>query len=162
METSEHCGKRAGSHSGGMCGLGPDWRHQRVLVHCDNMAVVQVITAQSSKDRTLMHLLRCIQFFCAVGDFKLRAAHIPGSTNTPADAVSRNHLQGFFNAAPQVHRHPTPIPAPLWSFLSSQQPEWKSPAWRAWLRTSLQTAWRQALIGPTGPASQSSCKSATY
>ena len=106
---------------------GPDWRHQRMLVHCDNMAVVQVITTQSSKDRTLMHLLRCIQFFCAVGDFKLRAAHIPGSTNTPADTVSRNHLQFFFNAPPQAHKHPTPIPAPLWSFLSSQQPEWRSP-----------------------------------
>lgn len=46
---------------------GRDWCHQQVLVQCDNMSVVQVITAQSSKDRTLMHLLRCIQFFCAVG-----------------------------------------------------------------------------------------------
>ena len=80
---------------------GPDWRHQCVLVHCDNMAVVQVITAQSSKDCTLMHLLWCIQFFCAVGDFKLRAAHILGFGNTPADAVSRNHLQGFFIAVPR-------------------------------------------------------------
>ena len=95
METSEHRGKRAGSHSGGLWGVGPDWRHQHMLVHCDSMAVVQVIMAQSSKDRTLMHLLRCIQFFCAVGDFKLRVAHIPGFTNTPADAASRNHLQVF-------------------------------------------------------------------
>ena len=82
---------------------GPDWRCQRVLVHCDNMAVAQVITAQSSKDFTLMHLLGCIHFFCAVGDFKPRAVHIPGSSNMPADAVSCNHLEVFFNVPPPRH-----------------------------------------------------------
>ena len=140
---------------------GPDWRHQRVLVQCDNMAVVQVITAKSSRGHTLMHLLRCIHFFCAVGDFKLRAEHISGCCNTPADAVSRNHLQVFFEAVPQAHRLPVPVPAPLWNFLTSQQPEWRSPAWREWLRTSSQTAWHQAPARPTRPASHSLCSSAT-
>lgn len=54
----------------------PQWDYKEVLVQCDNMVVVQVITAQSRKDCTLMHRLRCILIFCAMGDFKLRAEHI--------------------------------------------------------------------------------------
>ena len=61
--------------------------YQQVLVQCDNMAVVQVISAQSSRDRTIMQLLRCIHFFCAANDFKLRAKHIPGRHNVLADAI---------------------------------------------------------------------------
>ena len=58
-----HCRQRVSSNCGGVCHLGLEWRHQQVLVLFDNMAVVQVISAQSSRDRTLMHLLRCIHFF---------------------------------------------------------------------------------------------------
>lgn len=54
---------------------GPRWQSQCVLVQCNNIAVVHVITARSSKDKVLMHLLRCIHFFCAVQDFQLRVEH---------------------------------------------------------------------------------------
>lgn len=142
----------------------PVW-NARSMMHIHNPKWVPtatfVITAQSSKDCTLMHLLRCIQLFCSVGNFKLRAEHIPGYSNMPADAVSRSHLKVFFKVPPQVHRHPTPIPALLWSFLSGQQPEWRSPAWRKWLRTSSQTASHHVLVGPTRSASQNLCSSAT-
>ena len=39
---------------------GPYWQHRQVLVLSDdNMAVVHVIHSQSSKERTILHLLRC-------------------------------------------------------------------------------------------------------
>ena len=60
---------------------GLEWHHQQVLVLCDNIVVVQVIVAQLSRDRTLMHLLRCSHLFCAANDFKLRAEHIQGRHN---------------------------------------------------------------------------------
>ena len=102
----EHCGQRVSPNCSGLC---PLWHHQHVLVLCDNMAVVQVLAAQSSRDHTLMHLLRCIHFFCAANDFKLRAKHIPGQAKTLADAISRNHLQVFFSEAPQAQSQPSHI-----------------------------------------------------
>ena len=120
-----------------------------MLVLCDNMAVVQVLSAQSSRDHTLMHLLRCIHFVCASNDFKLRAEHIPGQAKTLADAISRNHLQVFFSEAPQAQSQPSHISEQLWTFLTSRQPEWRSPAWQEWLQSSLRTAWSRALINLT-------------
>ena len=76
----------------------------RSMMHIHNPEWVPtatfVITAQSSKDCTLMHLLRCIQLFCAVDNFKLRAEHIPRYSNMPADTVSCSHLKVFFKVPP--------------------------------------------------------------
>ena len=72
------------------------------------MTVVQVITAQCSKDPTLMHLLRCVLFFCADGDFKLRVKRISGRSNTFVASICRS----FFRRFPG-HRHPMPISDPL-------------------------------------------------
>ena len=84
---------------------GPRWQSQHVLVYCDNIAGVHVITAQSSKDMTLMHLLRCIRFFSAVHNFQIRAEHIPGQQNVIVDSISRNNLQEALSA----QHKPTPI-----------------------------------------------------
>ena len=76
---------------------GPRWRPQHnVLVHCDSIAVVHAITARSSKDAILMHLLRCIPFFSAVRNIQIRAEHIPGQHIVVADSISRNNLQVLF------------------------------------------------------------------
>ncbi len=37
---------------------GSSWANTKVLFLCDNMAVVQVINKQSSRDGKIMHLLR--------------------------------------------------------------------------------------------------------
>ena len=136
---------------------GPQWQHKHVLVWCDNLSVVHVIKAQSSKDPTLMHLLRCIHFFCALHDFKLRAEHIPGRHNVIADSISRNNLQVFFKEVPSAHPQPASLPPPLVLFLMQEQQDWQSPTWRQWLKASSSTAWQQALGGRTQLDSQSSC-----
>ena len=106
---------------------------------------IQVILALSSRDWTLKHPLRCIHLFCAANDFKLRAEHIPGHFNVLADAISHNHLQVLFRELPLAQSQPLPIPEQLWTFVTSHQSEWRSPAWREWLQASSQTAWHQAL-----------------
>lgn len=123
----------------------PQWQHKQLLVLCDNLAVVCVITAQSSKDPTLMHLLRCIHLFRALHDFKLRAEHIPGQHNVIADSISRNNLQVFFKEVPSAQRQPAFLPPPLVLFLVKQQQDWRLPTWKEWLRTSSITAWQQVL-----------------
>lgn len=39
-----------------------------------------------------MHLLRCLIFYVELYHFDFVAVHLPGTCNTAADALSRNHL----------------------------------------------------------------------
>ena len=123
---------------------GPHWQHKCVQVYCDNMAVVNILYTQTSKDARIMHLLRCLHFFCASYDLRLRASHIKGVLNTAADAISRNLPQVFSQVCPGANKSPTPTPPQLWSLLVTSQPDWLSPTWRQLLDTSLKAAWRTA------------------
>ena len=117
---------------------GPYWQHRQVLVLSDNMAVVHVINSQSSKERTILHLLRCLHFICAGYDITLKADHIVGVHNLAADALSRNLMQVFRSAVPAANPQPTPVPQALWQLLVTEELDWRSPGWRQLLKTSLQ------------------------
>ena len=80
---------------------------------CDNMAVVQVITALTSKDPTIMHLLRFLFYNLALHNIYIRAEHVPGLWNTIADSLSRNFMQVFQQLTPKANPYPTPIPGAL-------------------------------------------------
>ena len=45
---------------------GPQWSHSQVQVQCDNLFVVHTLRTLTSKNKTTMHLLRCMHFFCAI------------------------------------------------------------------------------------------------
>ena len=123
---------------------GPYWKHKKIQVLCDNMAVVLVLNSLSTKDTSMLHFMRCLHFFCAHFDVKLRATHIPGVLNDIADVISRNHMQIFRRLRPSALLNPTPIPSPLWQMLVPQTPDWLSPTWRALLKTSLEGVLLQA------------------
>lgn len=130
------------------------WRGNQILVQCDNMAIVQIIAANTSTDAIIMHLLRGLHFFSAYYSINLRAVHIPGSVNICADAISRNLLQVFFRENPHARRYPTPIPEYLCDVLVRTQPDWRSGSWRGLLATSLRLASRIAQEDPTLQGSQ--------
>ena len=132
---------------------GPYWQGNQVLVQSDNMSVVNVITANTSRDKTIMHLLRGLHFICAFYNVNLRAMHIPGAKNVSADAISRDKLQVFFATNPTANREPTKIPDQLWEVLVLSQPDWLSPNWRESLTTSLRIASQTAHVGATQQAS---------
>ncbi len=93
------------------CGVwGPDWSHKRVEVHCNNMAVVLIIKAQTSCDKSIMHLLSCLHFICAIYDISLKATHLPGKENICADAISRNYLQVLAQHRPLINPRPSTFP----------------------------------------------------
>ena len=140
---------------------GPFWRGNQVLVLSDNMSVVNIIAANTSKDKTIMHLLRGLHFICAFYNLNLRATHIQGTNNLSADAVSRNKLQVFFKENPTARKEPTQIPEQLWEVLVLSQPDWLSPTWRESLIISLRTALQTALVEATLPARPPISTSAT-
>ena len=128
---------------------GPQWRNSRILIKCDNMAVVNIISRSTSRDHLVMHLLRTLHFISAFYGVQLIAQHIAGSDNTIADAISCNLPQVLFSHAPEAEPHPTPIPEPLWEMLVTSQPDWLSSTWRTSLTASLAIALHQAQEKPT-------------
>ena len=108
------------------------WRGSTVCAHCDNSAIVEVITNRKAKDPLLSHQLRAFFFMCAYFDFELIAAHTPGQENSAADALSRNALPSFFSQVPTAAQLPSQVPLDLKLGLNTVQPGWKSPDWTAW------------------------------
>ena len=108
---------------------------------CDNMAVVHVVSALSSKDPTIMHLLRCLCYYLARYNIHIRAKHVPGVLNTVADSISRNSMQVFRQLAPHASQYPTPVPTVLKELMTLDHQDWLLPAWRELLTVSSETAW---------------------
>ena len=65
------------------------WAHKRVLFRCDNLAVVQVIRTNETRDEFLACCLRNIWLIVSIYDIKLQIQHISGKNNRVADALSR-------------------------------------------------------------------------
>ena len=118
---------------------GKQWQGKRVLVWCDNLAVVQIIRGLGSRDPLLMHLLRLLYFFMAAHSIQLTANHIPGVHNTIADSLSRNFMQVFRQLLPAAHPTATEVPDELQHLLVTDHEIWLSPSWRESLKASLLT-----------------------
>ena len=113
---------------------GKQWQAKHIQFHSDNMAVVHILKTNSSKDATIMHLLRCLHFFCAKHDIRMSTVHILGVQNVMAVALSRNNIAFFFQLSPHAPQSPMLIPQQLWEAVVENQPDWLSPSWRARLK----------------------------
>eukprot|EP00117_Sycon_ciliatum_P034800 scpid21606/ scgid26485/ Integrase/recombinase xerD homolog len=85
-----------------------EWKSLRIEFQCDNSAVVDCIKSGTSRSPPMMSLVRCLYHLCVAHDCLISAVHIPGVTNTIADALSRNlvagiPLPGTHGTAPSGH-----------------------------------------------------------
>ena len=108
---------------------GEKWRGSTVQVLCDNSAVVSIVNSNTSRDKEVMHLLRCLAFISARFQFILVATHLPGQLNAAADALSRNRVDVFRAIMPQAEELPTEIPTTLLELLLFKKPDWTSWNW---------------------------------
>ena len=139
---------------------GACWRGRVVRVLCDNSAVVFAINAGRARDKLLMHLLRCLYFFCAHHCVTLVASHIQGAVNRVADAISRNHLDTFRSLVPQALPLPSVLRPSLCLLLLETSLTWTSPRWRQLFLCSLEGAWPTLRPDPTQPDRGASSASA--
>ena len=89
---------------------GAQWGKKRLLVHCDNQAVVHIWRTGTSKHESLMILVRTLFFTAASHNFTILLHHIQGVNNSMADALSRSEFHRFKHLAPNADKEPTPIP----------------------------------------------------
>lgn len=86
------------------------WSRKNIVVFCDNEATVNIINKGRSAIPFINKFVRRLTWSCVMGNFTLRAAHIPGLENKIADRLSRFKFQEFRDlcphAAPQSLRCP--------------------------------------------------------
>ena len=92
------------------------WGHllmrKRLLLYCDNLAVVNIINNGSSKKTDLMILMRTLFYICAKYNIECSASHIAGVRNGIADALSRRQLVRFRLLAPNADQDRTQLVKP--------------------------------------------------
>ena len=81
---------------------GPYFARCTALLQCDNLCLVAAISKGSSKDKTVMHLLRSLWFFAATFDIHIVTEHIAGTNNYKADMLSRNNITQFLLSNPDT------------------------------------------------------------
>ena len=101
------------------------WGGKAVECQCDNMAVVVVVNAGYSKDKSMMHLMWCMCFLVAHFQVQLRPCHVRGVDNIAVDALSHNDIPHFLQVVPDAVQ-PTAIPEKLVDLLVREQPDWTS------------------------------------
>ncbi|XP_049331184.1 uncharacterized protein LOC125799168 [Astyanax mexicanus] len=89
---------------------GHEWTRRVIFTHSDNLAVVNAINKGRSNSLSLMPLLQRLTWHSIMHQFILKAVHIPGSSNSIADSLSRFQFQKFRTLAPLSDPHPTPVP----------------------------------------------------
>ena len=93
--------------------LAARWAHRKVLIKCDNAAVVKVLTSSKTKDAFLGVCARNVWQVASLHDIEFSYVHIPGKYNVVADLLSR--WTGSEADICKLHSH---IPDPLWLVLN--------------------------------------------
>ena len=89
------------------------WKGKNIRIHCDNQAVVSVLTTGKTRDSRLAAIARNIFMEIAAYDICLRTVHISGKNNQVADNLSRFFLGNIYRERLyQSLKHPTWVPVP--------------------------------------------------
>lgn len=84
-------------------------RNKCIMFHCDNEAVVTILTKHTSKDSIVMKLVRRLIVQSLKNNFLFSSVHIMGKKNVLADRLSRLQVTNFRDLAPHMDSLPVLI-----------------------------------------------------
>ena len=94
------------------------WAHllknKRIMLHCDNMAVVNMINNMTSSCKNCMILIRLLVLNNLRFNRRTTAVYILTKNNDLSDALSRGQMLRYRRLAPQMEEFPWEIHADLW------------------------------------------------
>ena len=96
---------------------GRRWNRSRVIIDCDNMAVVESAKTFLPKDSHLCKLFRVLASLTIEHSFEIRLVHIAGKDNTDADNLSRMNISDFVKRYPEARAGRIRIPTDIINFL---------------------------------------------
>ena len=85
------------------------WNSKKVLIKCDNQAVVNVLRSGWAKDPFLGACARNIWYVAALADFDVQYVHVLGKNNRAVDLLSR-----WSNTLEDIKELHTLIVNPVW------------------------------------------------
>ena len=124
-------------------------KNANILYYCDNIAVVEIINKQTSRNKKVMEFLRPLILIMMRFNINLKSKHIPGVENILCDKISRFQVSDKLLRLYGMRLSPTPIPHHL-------QPGSSTKKWAA----LFQNAWLTLLKNPittTGHPFLNSC-----
>jgi hypothetical protein len=86
------------------------FKNKCLILRSDNMAVVHVINKNTSKDNTIMILVRQLVLICLKYNILVKSQHIMGSHNVISDLLSRSQIQKAKMVHTGLEEQPTPTP----------------------------------------------------
>ena len=89
------------------------WTGTRVLIRCDNDAVVKVLNAGKARDPYLGACARNVWYIAALADIDLQYVHVLGKNNVVADLLSR-----WQNTVANVNQLQALVSDPVWLAVS--------------------------------------------
>ena len=81
-----------------------------IQLNTDNMAVVHILNNFSSKDPTIMILVRLLVLTCIKNNILIRSRHLPGESNLIPDLISRQQVSKALQLSPLLDREPVTVP----------------------------------------------------
>ncbi|XP_067681481.1 uncharacterized protein [Haliotis asinina] len=91
--------------------------NKKVMFTCDNQAVVHIINKQSSKNKRVMALVRCLVLLSLQHNIIFHAKYISTHENAIADALSRFQWHRFHQMAPDADPTQTSLPRGIWEIV---------------------------------------------
>ena len=88
--------------------FGHQWSSKRILFHCDNMCIVEVLNSGTCKSDPIMDLVRHLFYISAKCSFELSACYVNTKVNDIADSLSRLQFARFRTLAPGADCNMTP------------------------------------------------------
>ena len=88
--------------------------NQRIIIFCDNMAVVNMINNNLSKCKRCMYLIRILTLNNLLFNRRIAVRHVKSKDNTLSDALSRLKLDKFRKHCPDMNKNPHCIHKDLW------------------------------------------------
>ena len=90
---------------------GPQLANRSILMHVDNLALVQILNKRYSAAAEVVPLIRVLFLLGLRYNIVLAAQHVPGVLNVAADALSRFDFQAFRTSSPRAAFLPRRVPA---------------------------------------------------
>ena len=88
---------------------GPIFTKDCVLFRCNNLSLVNSLNKGSSKDSSVIQLLKTLQLFTAYFDISITTSHVLGARNSTTDHLSRNNLAQLRKCKPNSSALPHPL-----------------------------------------------------
>ena len=81
----------------------------RIIIHCDNQAVVGMVNKLTSSCKRCLHLIRILVLNGLIFNRRVSVVYIKSSDNKLSDALSRGDLTRFRREGPHMNQFPDPI-----------------------------------------------------